>query len=209
CPTVANQLNAGLAFVAILMIAISIGLLYTVKLVALKVRFPLKRVWPGPERKLSRGTAPKVRDLASFSFLILIILVPSFFFIRFLVTGAKTLGNPDWGTFGSSLGFSFLVARLATSIALMFGVPLALYITRGPSPRFGSLLDSLVNIPYIVPSAALGFSLFLLWEPLVEFVTLPILAAIVLVLVGVTIPVGAWMVFGGVDEVVLGIYSTR
>src|SRR5438128_11095954 len=112
------------------MIALSIGLLYTVKLVALKVRFRLKRVWPGPERKLSRGAAPKGRDLASFSFLIFIILIPSFFLISFLFTGAKTLGNPYWGTFGSSLGFSCLVAGLATSIDLMFGLPLSLYITR-------------------------------------------------------------------------------
>src|SRR3989442_1607835 len=178
CPAVTSQLNAGLAFVAILMIALSIGLLYAVKFVALKVRFPLKHVWPGIERKLSRGTAPRGRDLASFAFLVLMILIPSFFLVSFLITGTKTLGSPDWGTFGSSLGFSFLVAGLATLIDLMFGVPLALYITRGPSRRFGSLLDSLVNIPYIVPSAALGFSLFLFWKPLVDSGTLPILAVI-------------------------------
>ena len=208
CPTVANQLNAGLAFVAILMIALSIGLLYTVKLVALKVRFPLKRVWPGPERKLSRGTAPKVRDLASFSFLLFVILIPSFFLISFLVTGAKTLGNPDWGTFGSSLGFSFLVAGLATSIDLMFGVPLALYITRGPSRRFGNLLDSLVNIPYIVPSAALGFSLFLFWKPLVDSGTLPILAVIVLAHVGFTIPFVVRNAVGALEEMDPGLDDT-
>src|SRR5437867_2420215 len=208
CPAVTSQLNAGLAFVAILMIALSIGLLYAVKFMALKVRFPLKHVWPGIERKLSRGTAPRGRDLASFAFLVLMILIPSFFLVSFLITGTKTLGSPDWGTFGSSLGFSFLVAGLATLIDLMFGVPLALYITRGPSRRFGSLLDSLVNIPYIVPSAALGFSLFLFWKPLVDAGALPILAVIVLAHVGFTIPFVVRNTVGALEEMDPGLDET-
>src|SRR2546428_104232 len=110
--------------------------------------------------------------------------------------------------FKAGVGFSFLVAGLATRIDLMFGVPLALYITRGPSRRFGNLLDSLVNIPYIVPSAALGFSLFLFWKPLVDAGTLPILAVIVLAHVGFTIPFVVRNAVGALEEMDPGLDDT-
>ncbi len=188
CAAEADQLRAALALTAIVMIVLSIGTLYIVKLVALRVRFPLKKVWPGVERRISYGAAPLGRDTLTFAFLVLVILVPSFFLTGFLITGSSTSGTADWGTFTRSMGFSFLIAGLATAIDLVFGVPLALYITRGPHRRAGTLLDSLVNIPYIVPSAALGFSLFLFWKPLVDAGTLPVIVVIVLAHVGFTIP---------------------
>ncbi len=208
CPALANQLNGGLAFAAIIMIVLSISLLYLVKLTATRVSFPLKRVWPGFEKKLSRGGPPLGRDLAAFAFLALMVLLPSFFLLGFLVTGSSSLGIVDWNSFGSSLGFSFLVAGLATMIDLVFGVPLALYITRGSHRRVGTLLDSLVNIPYIVPSAALGFSLFLFWKPLVDSGTLPVLAVIILAHVGFTIPFVVRNAVGALEEMDPGLDET-
>jgi len=188
CAAEAGQLNAGLALTAIIMIVLSISLLYVVNLVATRFRFPLRRVWPGVERRLSYGAPPVGRDAFAFAFLALIVLIPSFFLTGYLITGSTSLGTADWGTFAGSVGFSFLIAGLATIIDLTFGVPLALYITRGPHRRLGAFLDSLVNVPYIVPSAALGFSLFLFWKPLVDAGALPVLAVIVLAHVGFTIP---------------------
>lgn len=206
CLAQTSQLNAALAFVSILMIALSIFLLFAVKFLATRVKFPLHRVWPGLERRLSRGAPPAARDLAAFGFLGLMVLLPSFFLIGFLATGSTSTSTADWGVFASSLGFSFLVAGVATLIDLGFGVPLAIYITRGPYRRFNTLLDSLVNIPYIVPSAALGFSLFLFWKPLVENplpllgVGVPILAVIILAHVAFTFPFVVRNAVGALEE---------
>ncbi len=208
CPAIADQLNAGLAFVAILMIFLSIALLYTVKFTATRAGLPLKTVWPRREKRLSHGIPPKMRDLVSFGFLIFIILVPSFFLTGYLVSGSRSLGSPDWGTFTSSLAFSFIVAGSATAIDLVFGVPLALYITRAAPRRVSSALDSLVNIPYIVPSAALGFSLFLFWKPLVDSGTLPVLAVIILAHVGFTIPFVVRNAVGALEEMDPGLDET-
>ncbi len=208
CAAEASQLNAGIALTAIIMIVLSISLLYVVKLVATRFHFPLKRVWPGIEKKLSYGAPPVARDIVAFSFLAFMVLVPSFFLTAFLVTGSSSLGAADWKTFASSVGFSFLVAGLATTIDLVFGVPLALYITRGPHRRLGTFLDSLVNVPYIVPSAALGFSLFLFWKPLVDAGALPVLVVIVLAHVGFTIPFVVRNSVGALEQMDPGLDET-
>lgn len=208
CPGLSDQLNAALALVSIIMILLSIVLLLVVKVVAARVRFPLRKVWPGGERRLSRGLAPRARDAAAFAFLALLVLLPSFFLLGFLITGASGAGAADWGAFGGSLAFSFLVAGVATAVDLAFGVPLALYVTRGPRRRLGSLLDSLVNIPYIVPSAALGFSLFLFWKPVVDAGYLPILAVIILAHVAFTFPFVVRNAVGALEEMDPGLDET-
>ena len=207
CPTLATPLNAAIAFVSMVMVVLSIPLLFIVKYVAAHAKFPLRRVWPGAERRLSRGAAPRVRDGLAFGFLAFIVLVPSFFLVSFLAAGAPS-GTADWGTFASSLALSFLIAGLATLIDLAFGVPLALYIVRGPRRRLGTLLDSFVNVPYIVPSAALGFSLFLFWGPLVNTGTMPILVVLVLAHVAFTFPFIVRSAVGALEEIDPGLDET-
>ena len=46
---------------------------------------------------------------------------------------------------------------------LIAGVPLAWFITRGKS-RWLNVLDTLADIPFVVPTAALGYSLLLFWS---------------------------------------------
>lgn len=200
CPALAGELNAALALVSILMIVLSIALLFVVRYFATRVRFPLKRVWPGTERRLSRGATPVLRDVAAFGFLVFLVLIPSFFLVGFLVVGVGAGGTADWGTFASSLGFSFVVAGVATLIDLAFGVPLALYIVRSPRRRFRSFLDTLVNIPYIVPSAALGFSLFLFWQPVLDLGVMPIVGIVVLAHVAFTFPFVVRNAVGALEE---------
>lgn len=155
-------LQPALAFVSALMIALSLVLLVAVKYVAVRLKIPLRRVRPKLERRLSERPAARLRDLGATVFLVLFILTPSFFFLTFLGVGAET-GALDWGRFWSSVGISFLVGGVATVVDLSTGVPLAILITRGRFRRLGKGLDALVNIPYIVPSAALGISLSLFW----------------------------------------------
>jgi thiamine transport system permease protein len=55
---------------------------------------------------------------------------------------------------------SFIIALVVAGLDLIAGLPLAWIITRGKS-RWLSVLDTLADIPFIVPTAALGYSLLL------------------------------------------------
>ncbi len=156
------DLNQALALVSALMILLSLVLLVAVKYVATRLRFPLHRVWPLLERRLSSRRPVAAKNLGAIGFLVLFILVPSFFFLLFVaVTSPRA--PLDWGRFGAAVGYSFLIGGIATAVDLSLGVPMALLIARGRLRWLGRVLDALVNVPYIVPSAALGISLLLFW----------------------------------------------
>lgn len=58
---------------------------------------------------------------------------------------------------------SFVIALIVSALDLVAGIPLAWIITRGKS-RWLSVLDTMADIPFIVPTAALGYSLLLFWS---------------------------------------------
>jgi thiamine transport system permease protein len=58
---------------------------------------------------------------------------------------------------------SFIIALIVSALDLAAGIPLAWIITRGKS-RWLSVLDTMADIPFIVPTAALGYSLLLFWS---------------------------------------------
>ncbi|MCX8152982.1 MAG: ABC transporter permease subunit [Candidatus Bathyarchaeota archaeon] len=58
---------------------------------------------------------------------------------------------------------SFAIALLVSALDVAAGVPLAWLITRGKS-KWLNVLDTFADIPFIVPTAALGYSLLLFWN---------------------------------------------
>jgi len=58
---------------------------------------------------------------------------------------------------------SFEVALFVSLIDIVAGLPLAWFIARGKS-RWLDALDTFVDIPFILPTVALGYSLFLFWS---------------------------------------------
>jgi thiamine transport system permease protein len=58
---------------------------------------------------------------------------------------------------------SFAIALLVSAFDVLAGIPLAWLITRGKS-RWLNVLDTFADIPFIVPTAALGYSLLLFWN---------------------------------------------
>lgn len=58
---------------------------------------------------------------------------------------------------------SFIIALIVAALDLLAGVPLAWLITRGKS-RWLSVLDTFADIPFVVPTAALGYSILLFWS---------------------------------------------
>ncbi|OGS49751.1 MAG: hypothetical protein A3K65_05215 [Euryarchaeota archaeon RBG_16_68_12] len=161
-PSPMAGLNHALALVSAIMIVLSLVLLVVVKYVALRLKFPLRRVWPVAERRLSSGVPVRAKNIGALAFLVIFILIPSFFFLG-LVAVSSPRSAMDWGRFGSAVGYSFLIGGVATAIDLAMGIPMALLITRGRVRWLGRVMDALVNVPYIVPSAALGISLLLFW----------------------------------------------
>jgi thiamine transport system permease protein len=62
-----------------------------------------------------------------------------------------------------AIGNSFIIALIVAALDLLAGVPLAWLITRGKS-RWLSVLDTFADIPFVVPTAALGYSILLFWS---------------------------------------------
>jgi thiamine transport system permease protein len=58
---------------------------------------------------------------------------------------------------------SFLIAFFVSIIDIIAGLPMAWLIARGKS-KWLNVLDTLCDIPFIVPTTALGYSLFLFWS---------------------------------------------
>jgi thiamine transport system permease protein len=63
----------------------------------------------------------------------------------------------------NAIAASFAVAFSVSFIDVVAGVPMAWMITRGKS-KWLSVLDTLSDIPFIVPTATLGYSLLLFWN---------------------------------------------
>jgi thiamine transport system permease protein len=191
------DLIPALSFVSILMILLAILLLLIVKVVTSRGKIPIRRVWPTFERRLSKGAAPKLRDAAAFGFLIIAVLIPSFFLVGFVATADPQAGA-DWTGFWNSISLSFFVAAVATVVDLGVGLPVAIFITRSQHRRAAGVMDTLVNIPYIVPSAALGFSLGLFWTG--WFSGIPTLLLVVMAHVAFTFPFIVRNVVGAMEE---------
>jgi thiamine transport system permease protein len=58
---------------------------------------------------------------------------------------------------------SFIIALTVAALDLLAGIPMAWLITRGKS-RWLSTIDTLADIPFIIPTTALGYSLLLFWS---------------------------------------------
>jgi thiamine transport system permease protein len=62
----------------------------------------------------------------------------------------------------AAIATSFEIALVATAVSLLFGVPLAWIISRSQGLK-KQALNALVDMPLIIPTAALGFSVYLFW----------------------------------------------
>lgn len=157
-----STLVPGLAFLSFLLILLSLTLISVSKLIIMRAKLPFKKVWPRFERRLSRGWIPKAKDIAVFLFLVLVVLLPAFYIFGYAVT--PEVQHADLAGFWNSLAYSFFVAGIVTVVVLILGIPMGILIARHKNKRVSSTLDVIANIPFVVPTAALGFSLGLFWS---------------------------------------------
>ncbi|MFW9773194.1 MAG: ABC transporter permease [Promethearchaeota archaeon] len=153
-----------------ILILISLTLLLSVKFFTRKVDFPVKRVWPKIERFFSHRYFRYIRDFIMISILITIFLIPSFFILSQVfegdLIGELFLGQDyKWAYLYSSFMNSIQIGGLAVLINLIFGLPFAFIITKRKWGKVITFLDTILDIPIAIPSAALGFAIFLFWGP--------------------------------------------
>jgi ABC-type spermidine/putrescine transport system permease subunit II len=101
----------------------------------------------------------------------LLVIVPSLFVV---LPGASAIvdgtlqeavsGIGIWSTYWQSIGLSYSIALVATCLNIVAGLPMSILIARKQAGRvISGILDTLVNIPIVVPSIALGVSIALFW----------------------------------------------
>ncbi|MFX1571682.1 MAG: ABC transporter permease [Promethearchaeota archaeon] len=153
-----------------ILIAISILLLFSVKFFTRKAGFPIKSVWPRIERFLSHKYLRYLRDILALLILLGLILFPAFYIITQIIgedwISELFLGQDyKWVYLYISIIYSIEIGALAVLINLIFGIPFAFIITKRKWGKVITFLDTILDIPIAIPSAALGFATFLFWGP--------------------------------------------
>jgi len=183
-----------LVFVSSLLIVTSCIIFVIITVLGPKLRLPIKGVWPVAERRLSGGNVATLRNSITLLVFIFLVLIPSIFValpaLHAIANGTlnEAIGGVGiWGDYWQSLLLSYFIGAIVTLLNLVVGLPLAILIAR---KRFGGLLskilDVLVNIPLIVPSIALGFSLRLFWTE--SFRGIPEIALVTFAHLAITYP---------------------
>ncbi|MEM3622859.1 MAG: ABC transporter permease subunit [Candidatus Bathyarchaeia archaeon] len=76
----------------------------------------------------------------------------------------QILSQPEYMTRAlNAVENSFAIALFVSIIDIIAGLPMAWLVARGKS-KWLNILDTLCDIPFIVPTTALGYSLFLFWS---------------------------------------------
>jgi thiamine transport system permease protein len=104
------------------------------------------------------------RQKVNFAFALVLVFFASFIFIPaiFILKSASlsaAIFNP---LTLKAIGLSFLIGLAVTLVDLVVGVPLAWFLIRSKR-RFARWLDSLIDLSLVMPTAALGFSIYIFW----------------------------------------------
>jgi thiamine transport system permease protein len=159
-----------LVYVSSILILSSVAVFFLIRLLAPKLRLPIRQAFPSFERKLSSQTSTKFRDAATLVIFLLLVMVPSLFvaspFINALTDGTLNevlIGLEPWRSFWHSMFLSYSVGLISTLSNILLGLPVAILIARKKLGKATPILNALVDIPIIVPSIALGVSLKFFW----------------------------------------------
>jgi thiamine transport system permease protein len=160
-----------LLFVSLVLIVASSLFFIAIRIFAPKMRLPISTVWPRVEKRLSSTSAMISRNLLAFVVFVVFVIVPSLFVV---LPGAGAVldgtlqeaisSQGIWSNYWQSMGLSYLIALVATGLNVVAGLPMSVLIARKRSGRaISGILDTLINIPIVVPSIALGVSIGIFW----------------------------------------------
>jgi len=116
----------------------------------------------------SLSSKPSIRYLvygASIVFFFALILVPPILgiILKWNLMGQIFENSGLMSRATSAIYSSFAIAIFVAIIDLIFGLPMAWFIARGKS-RWLDVLDTFADVPFIIPTVALGYSLLLFWS---------------------------------------------
>lgn len=112
----------------------------------------------------SKSSARKLVYAGAVFFLVAFILLPPILGISFKFNLVSDVLNDSelMARAEGAIFWSFAVALTIALFDLVAGLPMAWFIARSGS-RWVSVIDALVDIPFVIPTVALGFSTLLFW----------------------------------------------
>ncbi len=108
--------------------------------------------------KIKKDNLKKIVLWSVYAYFLLIIFLPAVFILGGVFQGKMSF---NWQIV-HAVGLSFFVSLTVVLIDLLFGLPLAWILTRSKS-RLATVVDSLIDLSLVVPTAALGFGIYLYW----------------------------------------------
>lgn len=117
------------------------------------------------DRFSSKKTVAYLVYSISLAFFLSLILIPPIFgiILKWGLVG-EILEDPElMARVTNAVWMSFTVAILVSIVDLVIGVPMSWFITRRKS-RWLNIIDTLADVPFVVPTVALGYSLLLFWS---------------------------------------------
>ena len=160
-------------FTSIILISVSLAIFALIRVIGERIKLPFGHGLPVLEKKISYKKAAWTRNgIALFVFLA-IVLIPSLY-VALPAFQAVAQGTPlvqaltgagVWASFWNSLLLSYGLAAIVTVLGIILGIPMAIFIARKTFGKWPSaIIDTLINVPIIVPSIALGVSLKFFWQ---------------------------------------------
>ena len=168
--------EGGTVFTSIILIAVSLVIFGLIRVVGNRLHLPsglFGKKLPSFEKKLSYKKGVWTRNTLALAVFFGIVLIPSVFValpaFQAVSQGTNLVdaltGAGIWASFWNSLALSYVLAVIVTVLGILAGIPMAIIIARKTFGKLPSaILDSLMNIPIIVPSIALGISLKFFWQ---------------------------------------------
>jgi thiamine transport system permease protein len=158
------------SFLSLLLILVSLTLLIIVKLIARR-KTETKKFWQihfDFEKFVSKPVFSYGLKIFSFVAMVVLILVPSFYIfgeVRSNITAELFDADNKWAHLWIAMVNSFKVGFIVVLIDVVFAIPLALILVRRKWGKVNAILDTILDIPLTIPSAALGFAVFMFWGP--------------------------------------------
>jgi thiamine transport system permease protein len=117
------------------------------------------------ERFSARGHVTKSVYAVALGFFLLIVIMPSIAGIvaQLLALPTLTLTPIVAGRMQSAVAWSLMIGLGVASLDVLAGIPLAWLIVRNRG-HWTTILDSLADIPFVIPTVALGFSILEFWS---------------------------------------------
>jgi thiamine transport system permease protein len=160
-------------FASLILIVVSLSLFALIRILGQKIKLPFGHGLPVFEKKISYKKGAWSRNSIALFVFVFLVLIPSLFValpaFQAVANGTPLIqalaGAGIWTSFWQSLLLSYVLAGIVTVLGIVLGIPMAILLARKTFGKWPSaILDSLINVPIIVPSIALGVSLKFFWQ---------------------------------------------